>query len=92
MPVIPFAASPNSTALSTSVCGAWSVAIASAVPSASAARQASASAGVAERRIDPERRRVGRRDDRVVAPRVASAPASQANRRAPATHSSVSAR
>ena len=44
IPLIPFAASPNSTALSTSVCGAWSVAMASAVPSARAARQAAASA------------------------------------------------
>ena len=71
MPLIPFAASPNSTALSTSVWGAWSVAIASAVPSARAARQASASAGVAERRVDPERRGVGRGDERVVPPRIA---------------------
>ena len=45
MPLIPLAAWPNSTALSTSVCGAWSVAIASAVPSRSAARQAAASSG-----------------------------------------------
>ena len=45
MPLIPFAARPNSTSLSTSVCGAWSVAIASAVPSTSAARQAAASSG-----------------------------------------------
>ncbi len=45
MPLMPFAAWPYSTALSTSVCGAWSVAIASAVPSRRAARQAAASSG-----------------------------------------------
>ena len=60
MPLIPFAASPNSTALSTSVCGAWSVAIASAVPSRSAARQASGVRRRAQRRVHPQRRREGR--------------------------------
>ena len=56
MPLIPFAALPNSTALSTSVCGAWSVATASAVPSSSATRQAAASTGAAQRRVDARRR------------------------------------
>ena len=54
-PLIPFAARPNSTALSTSLCGAWSVAIASAVPSAAAARHATASVGAAQRRVDAQR-------------------------------------
>ena len=43
IPLIPLLAQPNSTCLSTSVWGAWSVAMASAVPSARAARQAAAS-------------------------------------------------
>ena len=71
MPLIPFAASPNSTALSTSVCGAWSVAIASAVPSARAARHASASDGVRSGGLTRSDDAYGRRDDRIVTPRVA---------------------
>ena len=57
------------------VCGAWSVAIASTVPSASAARQAS---GVGRRERSGGLTRsagsYGRRDDRAVAPRVGPAP------------------
>ena len=70
IPLIPLLAHPNSTCLSTSVCGAWSVAIASAVPSTSAARHAAASSGGAQRRVHAERRveRVG--DERAVRPRV----------------------
>ena len=71
-PLIPLAARPNSTALSTSVCGAWSVAIASTVPSRSAARQAAASSGGPERRVHPQGTRVRRRDERLVRPRVAA--------------------
>ena len=89
-PLIPFAASPNSTALSTSVCGAWSVATASAVPSMRAARQAAASSG-------PRNGGLTRNDDAYGAVTIASSDhgsplASQAQRRAPAIHSSVSAR
>ena len=67
---MPLAARPNSTALSTSVWGAWSVTTASAVPSSSASRQAAASSARAQRRIDPERRGVRRADERPVRPRV----------------------
>ena len=89
-PLIPLAASPNSTALSTCVCGAWSVAMASAVPSRSAARQAAASPGV-------RRGGLTRSDDAYGCPTSApsahgSSLASHAQRRAPATHSSQSAR
>ena len=92
MPLIPFAARPNSTSLSTSVCGAWSVAIASAVPSSSAARHAAASAADRSGGFT-------RSDDAygaaTIAPVVAPTGrrvASHAQRRAPASHSSVSAR
>ena len=50
-PTMPLAAWSNSTSLSVSAWGAWSVAIASRVPSASASRQASTSP------LRPERRR-----------------------------------
>ena len=42
-PTMPLAASANTTSFSESPCGAWSVAMASSVPSASAARTASRS-------------------------------------------------
>ncbi len=72
MPLIPFAASPNSTALSTSVCGAWSVATASAVPSTSAARQAAASSGPRNGGLTRKDDAYGSGDDRLVRPRVAA--------------------
>ena len=92
MPLIPFAASPNSTSLSTSVCGAWSVAIASAVPSSSASRHAAASAGDRSGGLTRSDGRVRRRDDRAAPSAHGSPLASHAQRRAPASHSSVSAR
>ena len=88
-------AQPNSTCLSTSVCGAWSVAIASAVPSARAARQATAS--VAQRSGGLTRRAVSNgaatRAPSVHGSRAApsSPTASHDQRRAPAIHSSVKA-
>ena len=91
MPLIPFAASPNSTSLSTSVCGAWSVAMASAVPSSERREAGGRVVGRPERRVDAQRRRVRRRDERAVAP-TGRRCASHAQRRAPAIHSSVSAR
>jgi len=90
MPLIPFAASPNSTSLSTAVCGAWSVATASAVPSRSASRHAAASP--AERKGGFTRSALAY-GAAVIAPSLHGSPdASQAQRREPATHSSVSAR
>ena len=72
-PLIPLAARPNSTALSTSVCGAWSVAIASAVPSS---ERRETGRGVLRVRAAAGsragRRRVRRRDERLVRPRVAA--------------------
>ena len=92
MPLIPLLAQPNSTCLSTSVCGAWSVAMASAVPSTSAARQAAASSA---ERSGGLTRRAGvewRRRQRAVGPgsrAVPSLEASHDQRRDPAIHSSV---
>ena len=90
-PLIPVAASPYSTSLATSVCGAWSVAMASIVPSDSPAARAAASAGGTERRVDAR--------GRVVRPGLGSGRRSrgpsiacQAQRRSPATQPSWSTR
>ena len=96
MPLIPLAAQPNSTCLSTSVCGAWSVAMASAVPSRSAASTAAASS--AGRSGGLTRSEVSN-GAAVIEPSAhgssaspASSSASQLQRLEPAIHWSVSAR
>ena len=55
-PMMPNAACSNSTSFSTGECGAWSVATASMVPSASASRSAATSARRAQRRVALGRR------------------------------------
>ena len=92
IPLIPFDARPNSTSLSTSVWGAWSVATASAVPSTIAARTAAALAGS---RSGGLTRHEGSYGPATSAPSVhgsralpSASTASQAQRRAPAIHSS----
>ena len=72
--------------------GAWSVAMASAVPSRSAARQAAASSGARSGGFTRSDDAYGAATIAPSRPRVAADPASHAHRRAPATHSSVSAR
>ncbi len=71
MPLIPFAADPNSTALSTSVCGAWSRGdgVGRAVGERGQDR-----GGVlrrAQRRVDPQRRIEWPSGDRPIGPRIA---------------------
>ena len=91
MPLIPLAASPNSTVLVD--LGVRRVVGRDRVGGAvDEGRQARGRVGGrAERRIDPERRAYGAAIERAVGPRVAASP-SHAQRRAPASHSSVSAR
>ena len=73
------------TSLRSAGCGAWSVAIASTVPSATPGQQGERILARGERRVDPARAVVGALGSR-------PSGSSQAKRREPATHASVSAR
>ena len=86
MPLIPLAAQPNSTCLSTSVWGAWSVAMASAVPSSSAASTAAASSAGRSGGLTRSDVSNGAGDDRPVRPRVERAPVGVERLPRPAAH------